>query len=244
MNGNRTKNQKTIGNRLGIWTIAGLLIVAMFATATPVQAYQELTATSNNAYTLWYITYGQSPTYAWAPYYTSATAFKGYLLKYDYYAGLLDTNPKYKRPLSISSYLGTIKGTNMADTTGQLYGQCASFVKSVAKSTLVTKSWKRGRNVLQSVQNQPVARGAVIAKFKSDGGYDCCGSGHVAVFDRYYYENGVLKGIVVWDQNYVKNCGGGDCGLIGWHVIPTTNSGSTSDAAAYYVVLTDPTILT
>lgn len=244
MNGNKIGNQKTIGNRLGTKLAIGLLVVAMFAAVTPVQAYQELTANANNVYTLQYMTYGQDPNLAWALYYTPAGVYKGYLLRYDYYAGLLDTDPKYKRPLSISSYLGTIKGTNMADMNGQLYGQCVSFVKSVSKSTLGTNSWKRGRNVLQSVQNQPVARGAAIAKFKSDGGYDCCGSGHVAIFDKYYYVNGVLKGIVVWDQNYVYNCGAGDCGLIGWHVISTTNSGSTSDAAAYYVVLTDPTIPT
>lgn len=142
-----------------------------------------------------------------------------------------------KKSLSVSSYLGTIKGTNVADRNGLYYGQCVSFVKSVSKSTLGTNTWLRGRNVLQSYQSQPVARGAAIAKFKSDGTYDCCGNGHVAIFDRYYYENGVLKGILVWDQNYVRNCGGDNCGLVGYHLISTTNSGTVSDAAAYYVVM-------
>lgn len=228
------------GIRIGI---VAALLVSMFAMASvPVSAYQELTATWQNTNSLTALTYSTVSPYAWAAYYDTAGKYKGYLLKWDYNT-YLDAN--YKRSLSVTTYSGnTIKGVNVADRNGNYYGQCVSFVKSLAKSTIQTSSWTKGRNAFQSVQSNPVARGVAIAKFNSNGRYDCCGASHVAYFDRYYYVNGILKGIVVWDQNYVRNCGGGDCGLVGYHVILKTDTGSTSDAAAYNVVLTDGTIVT
>jgi hypothetical protein len=172
--------------------------------------------------------------YAWTQYYNTAGVYKGYLLKWDN-AGSLDIS--YKRSLSVSSYYGTITGTNVADNSNNWYGQCVSFVKSVAKSSISTGNggWLKGRSALWSYT--PVARGTAIAKFNADGTYDSWGgTGHVAIFDRLYYESGVLKGILVWDQNYVRNCGSSDCGLVGYHMIPITGTGGTTDAAAYYVV--------
>lgn len=234
---------KTNKSKVGLAAIMLLMVVGLAMATTPVQAYQELTATWQNTNSLTAMTYWQSPYLAWAPYYTTAGVYKGYLLKWDYASWLDPTN---KKALSINSYYGTIKGVNMADPNGYYYGECVSFVKSVAHSTLGTSKWIRGRNVLSSVQNKPIDRGAAIATFKSDGTYDSWGTtgkNHVAIFDRYYYENGVLKGIVVWDQNYVYGCINCGQGLIGYHVIPTTNSGTgaPTDAASYYVVVTDNT---
>ncbi len=221
-----------------------LLVVAMFAMATPAEARTDLTATASNTYALYVMTYQQPwPQYVpWAPYVTTAGVYKGDLLKWGY-SGSLDTNPNYRRSLSINSYWGTITGVNMADPNGNLYGECVSFVKSVAHNNVVTANggWMWGRNVIKSVQTQPIARGTAIATFMSNGNYDSdgtvTGNNHVAIFDRYNYVNGVLKGIMVWDQNYVYGCVY-PCGkgLIGYHEIPIANTGKMTDAAAYYVV--------
>lgn len=219
----------------GIRNIAvfGLLIVAMFAMALPVQATQTLTATSYNTDVLTSYTYNFPMSYAWVQYYTTAGVYKGYLFKWTY-ASSFDINPNHMRPVTINSYYGSITGTNVADYNGYYYGECVSFVKSLAKSTVATSSWTRGANVVWAYP--PIARGTAIAKFNADGTYDSWGgTGHVAILDRYYYENGVLKGILVWDQNYVYSSNSG-YGLVGYHMIPITGSGGTSDAAAYYVV--------
>lgn len=215
--------------------IMGLLIMATLAMAAPATATTELTATSYNTNVLASYTYNFPMSYAWTQYYNMAGVYKGYLFKWNY-ATSFDINPNHMRSLSIPSYYGTITGTNVADMSGQFYGECVSFVKSLAKSTIVTGSWSRGRNVLWSYPLVP--RGTAIAKFNADGSYDSSGgTGHVAIFDRLYYEGGVLKGILVWDQNYVYGCAY-PCGqgLVGYHMIPITGSGATTDAAAYYVV--------
>ncbi len=220
-----------------------LLVVAMFAMATPAEARTDLTATADNTYALYSMTYKQPwPQYVpWAPYVTTAGVYKGDLLKWSYVSSL-DTDSRFRRSLSINSYWGTITGVNMADMDGNYYGECVSFVKSVAHSRTSTAygGWMRGRNIIWS--SSPIVRGTAIATFKPDGTYDFDGkatgnNNHVAIFDKYYYEGVVLKGIWVWDQNYVYGCAY-PCGkgLIGYHMIPITNTGKYNDAAAYYVV--------
>ncbi len=213
--------------------IALLLMVGMFAVAMPAGATQNLVATSYNTDVLTSYTYNFPMSYAWTQYYDTSGIYRGYLFKWTY-ASSFDIDPNYMRSITISSYYGPITGTNVADYIGQYYGECVSFVKSLAKSTIPTSSWSRGVNVIWAYP--PVARGTAIAKFNADGTYDSWGgTGHVVIFDRYYYENGVLTGILVWDQNYVYHSNYGQ-GLVGYHMIPITGSGSTSDAAAYYVV--------
>ncbi len=183
-------------SKISIGLAVILLAVAMFAMATPAEARTDLTATAYNTYVLNYMTYQQpSPSYIpWAPYLTTAGVYKGDLLKWSYVSNL-DTDSRFRKSLSISSYWGTITGINMADMDGNLYGECVSFVKSVAHSRVTTGygGWLRGRNVLQSAQTQPIARGTAIATFMSNGWYDFDGSktgnNHVAIFDRYYYRS-------------------------------------------------------
>lgn len=137
----------------------------MFASATPVQAATELKATYENTNALSYLTYQQPySSMAWSAYYPKAGSFNGYLLKWEYGKNL-DMN--YKRSLSVSSFPTgtifpvTIIGTNVADRNGIYYGQCASFVKSVAKSTVATKDWGKGRNVLSSYKTHSQSREAL-----------------------------------------------------------------------------------
>lgn len=222
-------------------TVIILLIMAGFAMVPSAEAATYLFATSTNINALYTMTYTQpDPSYIpWAPYRVSGSGvYKGDLLKWSY-SGNLDVNNK--RSVTINTYWGPLAGTNMADRDGNYYGQCVSFVKNVAHNSVVTNSWRSGANVVRSVQPlpSPINRGLAIVKFNSDGTYDCCGSGHVAIFDKYYYENGVVKGIWVWDQNYVYGCAF-PCtsGLVGHHMISITNTGSTADAAAYYAVTT------
>lgn len=209
--------------------------MAGFAMVSSVEARTDLYATSYNTNALYTMTYTQPyPSYIpWAPYVNTAGVYKGDLLKWSY-AGNLDVNNK--RSITIDTYWGPFTGTNIADRNGYYYGECVSFVKNVAQSTLGTNSWLRGRPAIQPLPST-VNAGAAIAKFNADGTYDAWGStGHVAIFDRLYYENGVVKGIWVWDQNYVYSCIGCGQGLVGHHMIPITNTGSTTDAAAYYAV--------
>lgn len=232
-----------MGNKKTGIAVAILLFMAIFAIAPAAEARTDLRATSYNTNALYTLTYTQpSPSYIpWAPYKTSAGVYKGDLLKWSYVSGL-DTDSRYRKSLSISSYWGTITGVNMADTDGGLYGECVSFVKSVAKSSISTQygGWMKGRPAIQPLPST-VYRGTAIATFMSNGQYDSDGSitknNHVAIFDKYYYENGVVKGIWVWDQNFVYGCVW-PCGkgLVGHHMIRITNTGKMDDAAAYYAV--------
>ncbi len=208
-----------------------VLVVAMFAMVTPVQAAHDLTITSTNLNKLVQWTYNQYPYYAWN--YYCGTYSCGYLLKWDWYGNTLDA--PYKNSKNIQSSYGTngiIKATTTTDYAGTsyLWGECVSFVKALSHDNTWTGSWTKGATPRRAV-NGNVARGTAIANFKSNGYYDASGdTGHVAFFDRLYYENGVLKGIVVWDQNWFHN------GVVGYHVIPITGTWTRSDANAYYVV--------
>ncbi|MFA6096991.1 MAG: BPSL0067 family protein [Candidatus Paceibacterota bacterium] len=188
--------------------VAILLLVAMAVASVPVQAAYELRATNENYKWLWAFNniYGSS---AWASYGSSGNS---YLLKYDY-GIVLSTYGSGKQSVNV----GTIKTIKIGD------GQCVAFAKAMSNTNSIsTPNWIRGNKVMDG----GVLPGTIIATFNSGGQY----YGHVAVFDTYHFENNVLKGINVWDQNYVYG------NVVGRHRILSKTSSDVNDANSYYVV--------
>ncbi len=98
-------------------------------------------------------------------------------------------------------------------------GNCVPFVKATSGRTDGTANWVRGARAVDNCASVPV--GTAVATFTSGGVY----SGHVG-----YVAACTSASLTLWDENYVTAL------RVGRHAIPRTNSGSVSDAAAYYVV--------
>lgn len=196
--------------KLKIKTKSGLVILLMlsvvFCTAImPAQAATDLKTTSTNLYAL--RSEGTWKTYGSGELLISQSAKDLYI--------------PYQKSIWVSSPVYAY-GWQAADYQGYYYGQCVSLVKTLSKSTKVTGSWIKGRNVISSGNVLP---GTVIATFSGSSYY-----GHAAIFRGYVLDSyGKKIGIKVWDQNWVKS------GLIGRHSI-TTGTSSTSKATNYYVV--------
>lgn len=188
--------------------VVGLLMATMFVMATPVQALQDLRITDYNNFILWSFTYGNYQSGAWYPY------GSGYLLNYNWGGAQLDTYGGSKTPV----YIGSWKAIKVRD------GECVTFVNALANRNYKSSDdWERGRRVMDG----GVIRGTLVATFTDPYTYN----GHVAVFDSYYYVNGVLSGINVWDQNYLPDHGG----VVARHYIRTLSTG-VNNANNYYVV--------
>jgi len=201
------------GNGIKSIAVFGLLIVAMFAMATPAEAVTDLRITDHNLNTLNSFTYSG----AW---YNVGT--DSYLLKW--YGGGEYFEPPWKAP---AVYYGKITATIMADYGGNLWGQCVSMVKNLAHSTVGVDSWQRGRRITDG----GVSSGTTIATFVWDPAkvryvYK---PGHAAIFREYTYDSyGKINGIMVWDQNWWKNEKGE--GVVSMHKI------AKASASAYYVI--------
>ncbi len=211
MNGNRIKNQKTIGNRLGTKLAIGLLIVAMFAaTALPAAALQDLKVTDENMNYLYMFTYGYYRGGAFFSY-SAGAGVNPYLLRYSY-GDLFNRYGVGRTAVTV--------GTETAIKIGD--GECVAFAKAMSNTNnIASTNWRRGNHVLDG----GVISGTVIATFSGPNTY----SGHVAIFDKYYYVQGLPYGIYVWDQNYVSPY------LVGKHVLLQSSSG-VNNANNYYIV--------
>lgn len=208
------------GSGIRALAIAGLLMMAMFvAMTTPVEARYELKATPENVNLLYTYTYGGQKNDAWYSY-PSGNGISPYLLKYDY-GKTLNTYGKSKTLVSI----GSIRAIKIWD------GECVAFAKAMSNTNSITTShWRRGKKVLDPYSN--IQRGTAVAKFNADGTFDCCGTGHVAIFDQYFVTNNGV-GFKVWDQNYVEDY------LVGRHTFMPSGSG-VNNANNYYVVEIEP----
>lgn len=187
----------------------GLLIVAIVVMAPTVEAVvvNDLKITDENNFWLWSFTYGNYRSGAWYPY------SYGYLLDYNHGVAL-NTYGGSKTLV----YVGSIPAIKIRN------GECVTFVNALAnRNTKSSDDWDRGKRVMDG----GVSRGTLIATFTDPYTY----SGHVAVFDSYYYTNNVLSGINVWDQNYLPDHGG----LVARHYIRTLSSG-VNNANNYYVI--------
>jgi hypothetical protein len=201
---------------------AGLIIVVMFAMATPAGAVKDLVITNYNKGYL-------ADTY-WTPYYNGWLP-NAELLGWASSQYYLDATYKSMR------WVGSIQSTMVSDNTNQFPGQCVSLAKALSKSNVPTiaqypgdtNHWTKGRQVMGS----NVVRGTVIAKFNADGTYDSWGStGHAAIFDVYATMQGsnIRKdGFRVWDQNFVSPS------VVGRHILWAESSG-VYNANNYYVV--------
>lgn len=164
-----------------------LLIVAMFAMITPVEAVvvSDLRITDDNNFWLWAFTYGNYRTGAWYPY------NYGYLLDYDHGVSL-NTYGGSKTLV----YIGSIPAIKIRD------GECVTFANAMAnRNGKSAVDWRRGARVMDG----GISRGTLVATFRADGTYDTFGgTGHVAIFDTYQGSSGFS----VWDQNYLPDHGG------------------------------------
>lgn len=189
--------------------IVATLLITMFAVAmTPVEASYDLRGTNDNVAWLWTFTnvYGSS---AWSSYGSSGSS----LLNYDY-GIILNTFGAGTKSVTV----GTIKATKIGD------GQCVAFAKAMSNTNnIATPSWIRGNKVMDG----GVLPGTIIATFDP---YTKKYSGHVAMMDSYHIENNVVKGINVWDQNYVSSL------VVGKHRILSKSTSGVNDANSYYVV--------
>jgi len=208
--------------RKGIRTLAvlGLLMAAGLAMAAPAEAARyELKATPGNVNLLYTYTYGGQKNDAWYSY-PSGNGISPYLMKYDY-GKTLDTYGKSKTLVPV----GLIRAIRIGD------GECVAFAKAMSNTNSITTShWRRGKKVLDPYSN--IQRGTIVAKFNADGTFDCCGTGHVAIFDQYYVTNNGV-GFKVWDQNYVEDY------LVGKHILMPSGTG-VNNANNYYVVEVEP----
>lgn len=185
--------------------VFGLLIVAMFAMAAPVQAAQDLKITDYNKGYL-------RDTY-WTPY------TNGELLGWASSQYYLDAT--YKNLLWVGNY----QATTVADNYGNYWGSCVSLTKALSKNNLATSSWIRGKHVMDG----GVTQGTVIAKFNADGTYDSWGgTGHAAIFDVYLQGQGPA-GFRVWDQNFVYPS------AVGRHILYPSGSGVNNANNYYVV---------
>lgn len=198
---------KTKRNTTRILVVTVLLVVALCATVTTVQAARELKVTDHNLHALKY--WG-----TWTPHGC------GELLKWEGYPATLDARYQYPRRV------GNIRATTVADNKGWYRGQCVSLGKALSKNNAA--GYRRGHKVMSSNMIQP---GTVIATFRPDGTYDSWGgTGHVAIFRGYVYGGSGRTGIQVWDQNYVSPY------VVGRHNLMSYGTG-VNDADNYYTVM-------
>ena len=203
-----------------------VMILAMFSPIVMSASASELKMISNNLNIMNGFTYSG----AWY-----SVGSNQYLLKWNGYGSKLDTNNiipgDNKKSISISGYPTPF--TQLADIKLYYWGECVSMVKALAKNSLGTNSWIRGRRVIDG----NIAPGTAIASFywnSSKGRYMYDGNGgvtaHVAFFREYIRNsNGKITGINVWDANWVKSK------TVGMHIIPVSGSGKYN-ATNYYVV--------
>jgi hypothetical protein len=192
----------------------GLIIMAMFAMATPVEALQDLKITDYNLNTL--KGYGTS----WYPYGSGDLAM---------WPGGFNTYGASKTLVYVNSPLGTISAIKIGD------GECVAFVKAMSNTNNIASSnWKWGVNVMSATTYIP--QGTLIATFRPDGTYDSWGTNgknHVAVFGGYQYDVFLRRvGIFVWDQNYLPSKGK----VVARHLIGLSGIDDVRNANNYYVV--------
>jgi len=140
-----------------------------------------------------------------------ADAYSGGKLLWSYGQSLDAT---YKRFSGVYTQLDDNFGTS------NLWGQCVSAVKALAKSNVPTSQWKKGDQVV----NGGVSSGTVCATFSGSGGTFISGSDHVVIF-----KAPISNGIEVWDQNWYPL-------VVGKHTISRSGSGVVN-ANNYYTVL-------
>lgn len=149
------------------------------------------------------------------------------LLDFNFISGI-DVPDKRIKSIPIRD-VPKIKGVSTDDYQGSKvnWGQCVSFVKALSHSELSTYDWSSGSQVVATPDLKP---GTVIATFNSKGEYaNLPGESHAAVFSGFQRRNGVITGIIVWDQNYVQSK------TVGKHVLPTSGNGE-NNALNYHVV--------
>lgn len=121
--------------------------------------------------------------------------------------------------------------TQLTDNSGtdNLWGECVSACKALAKSDASTSDWSRGDLVV----NGDISSGTIIATFGPSETYSY--DGHAAIFNDYIYnELGDIIGIVVWDQNWYTADG---MGVFGKHEISRKIDDGVNNANNYYTVL-------
>lgn len=109
------------------------------------------------------------------------------------------------------------------NSQGDWLGQPPSFIKSLSGRTAPVGTWVKGVRVLQVCATLPA--GTAVGTFFGVGGSF---GGHVGFL-------AACKGgkITLWDQGFASP----PDGLVRKHILGNTASNTTSDAAAYFVVL-------
>src|SRR5450759_525457 len=143
-------------NKINLRKLLGMMII--FAIFSPIiisaSAAAELKMIPNNLNIM------NSFTYSGAWYDVGSNQ---YLLKWDGFGSKLDTNNiipgDNKKSISISGY--STQFTQLADMKLYYWGECVSMVKALAKNSLGTNSWFRGKRVIDG----NIAPGTAIASF-------------------------------------------------------------------------------
>jgi hypothetical protein len=195
---------------------AGAIIVLLSVAVLPAMAYTDLKITNAR------VTYLQRPD-VWTIYQAAtSTTPASYILNW----AAPGLNLPYQYSTKITKSDGTtITAYSCSSPTNTYPGKCTSFVESASNSKLTTGSWKQGRHVVDG----GIITGTAIATLDKNGYIT---GGHSAIFASYYYSNGKIAGILVWDQNYYPNAKG----VIGYHCIKIGGSTFNSNANNYYVI--------
>ncbi|CAN93828.1 hypothetical protein predicted by Glimmer/Critica [Sorangium cellulosum So ce56] len=149
--------------------------------------------------------------------------YSGALLLWDDAGALKGGNQLPLKPTPVANSTA-VKHTRVTGSSG--VGWCTDFVRAAAGSSASTTRWQKGPRVVEN----SVPKGTVVATF-SDGTHY---SGHTGVLAS--ASSPGATSIVLYDQNFSSPYDY----LMRKHSLSRTDSGSVSDAAAYYVVVVAP----